>query len=183
MMDENLNVFRKDESGLSTAFFLTDDMHSVITTHVDALEAYAQKSQRNARICVFENSESPLHAMLITQFRNMDSRPRVMTKPKCFMPLRGRLILLKVDFGGNVVKREVLSPGQNILSYIETRQPYIDIPVDEITTHLEITIGPHDRVSDRNFPPVWWDEGKETRERWREEQIRMTLHGGGEKVL
>jgi len=93
------------------------------------------------------------------------------------------LILLKVDFDGNVVKREVLSPGQNILTYIETRQPYIDIPVDEITTHLEITIGPHDRVSDRNFPPVWWDEGKETRERWREEQIRITLHGGGEKVL
>jgi len=175
MISDNLNVFRKDESGFSPAFFLTDDVQSVLTMHIDAIEANTRKFHCVTRICVFEDSASPLQAMLIAQYQGMDSRPRVLTKPKLFMPLRGQLILLRVDFRGNVVTRELLSPGRNVLTYIDPRQPYIDLPVDEVTTHLEITLGPHDRVSDRNFPPVWWDEGEQSRERWREKQIQTTL--------
>jgi len=175
-MIEGLDLFRRDESGLSPAFFLTERARSVLHSHVEAIEAVTRESHHVSRICVFENSASLLQAMLVAQYRGMDSRPRVLTKPKLFMPLRGRLVLLRVDLSGVVVTRELLVPGQNILTYVEPRQPYIDLPVDEVTSHLEITLGPHDRVSDRNFPPVLWDEGERARRRWREEQIRLALN-------
>jgi len=175
-MIEGLDLFRRDESGLSPAFFLTERARSVLHSHVEAIEAVTRESHHVSRICVFDNSASLLQAMLVAQYRGMDSRPRVLTKPKLFMPLRGRLVLLRVDLSGVVVTRELLVPGQNILTYVEPRQPYIDLPVDEVTSHLEITLGPHDRVSDRNFPPVLWDEGERARRRWREEQIRLALN-------
>lgn len=175
-MIEGLDLFRRDESGLSPAFFLTERARSVLHSHVEAIEAVTRESHHVSRICVFENSASLLQAMLVAQYRGMDSRPRVLTKPKLFMPLRGRLVLLRVDLSGVVVTRELLVPGQNILTYVEPRQPYIDLPVDEVTSHLEITLGPHDRISDRNFPPVLWDEGERARRRWREEQIRLALN-------
>lgn len=114
--------------------------------------------------------------MLIAQHRGMDSRPRVLTKPKLFMPIRGQLVLLRVDTNGEVLTRDLLSPGQHVISYVRPRQPYLDLPVDDVTCHLEITLGPHDRVSDRNFPPVAWDEGESSRARWRENQIRIALN-------
>jgi len=113
--------------------------------------------------------------MLIAQHRGMDSRPRVLMKPKLFMPLRGRLVLLKVDMSGEILTRDLLAPGRNVINYVKPRQPYIDLPVDEVTCHLEITLGPHDRVGDRNLPPVAWDEGESSRARWREDQIRLAL--------
>jgi len=176
-MIEGLDLFRRDESGLSPAFFLTERARSVLHSHVEAIEAVTRESHHVSRICVFENSASLLQAMLVAQYRGMDSRPRVLTKPKLFMPLRGRLVLLRVDLSGVVVTRELLVPGQNILTYVEPRQPYIDLPVDEVTSHLEITLGPHDRVSDRNFPPVFWDEGEQSRQDWREKQIHLALNG------
>lgn len=174
-MMENLFQFRKDDSGLSPAFFLTDTVQDVVSSHLDAIEDLTRSTKRVTRICVFEDSSSPLQAMLIAQHRGMDSRPRVLTKPKLFMPLRGQLVLLKVDMNGEVFSRELLAPGQNVMNYVKPRQPYIDLPVDEVTCHLEITLGPHDRVGDRNFPPVSWDEGESSRARWREEQIRLAL--------
>jgi len=175
-MIEGLDSFRKDESGLSPAYFLTGKVQRVLHSHIDAIEAVTRESQHVSRICVFENSASLLQAMLVAQYRGMDSRPRVLTKPKLFMPLRGRLVLLRLDFNGGVVTRELLTPGQNVLTYVESRQPYIDLPVDEVTSHLEITLGPHDGISDRNFPPVLWDEGERARRRWREEQLRLALN-------
>lgn len=176
-MIEGLDSFRKDESGLSPAYFLTGKIQRVLHSHIDAIEAATRESHHVTRICVFENSASSLQAMLIAQYHGMDSRPRVLTKPKLFMPLRGRLVLLRVDLSGVVVTRELLVPGQNILTYVEPRQPYIDLPVDEVTSHLEITLGPHDRISDRNFPPVLWDEGEQSRQHWREKQIHLALNG------
>jgi len=172
---EDLFHFRKDDSGLSPAFFLTDTVQDVVSDHLDAIEDLARSSKKVARICVFEDSSSLLQAMLIAQHRGMDSRPRVLTKPKLFMPLRGQLVLLKVNMNGDVLARELLVPGRNVMSYVKPKQPYIDLPVDEVTCHLEVTLGPHDRVGDRNFPPVGWDEGEFSRAQWREEQIRLAL--------
>jgi len=172
---ESLNCFRKDESGLSPAFFLTDEAQSVVEGHIDSIEDLVRESRKVSRICVFEDPSSPLQAMLISQYRGMDSRPRVLTKPKLFMPLRGRLVLLRVNPNGDVLKRELLLRGRNVVTHVKSRQPYIDLPVDDVTSHLEITLGPHDRIGDRNFPPVAWDQGESSRARWREVQIRMAL--------
>jgi len=174
-LSAELGDFRRDESGLSPAFFLTDSLHEIVKSHLDAIEAHTRSSRQVTRICAFEDSTSPLQAMLIAQHRGMDSRPRVLTKPKLFMPIRGQLVLLRVDTNGEVLTRDLLSPGQHVISYVRPRQPYLDLPVDDVTCHLEITLGPHDRVSDRNFPPVAWDEGESSRARWRENQIRIAL--------
>lgn len=174
-MNEKLRFFRRDDSGLSAAFFFTDSMQEVVDSHLDAIEALTRSSGKVTRICAFEDPTSSLQAMLIAQNRGMDSRPRVLVKPKLFMPLRGRLVLLKVDTNGDVLTRDLLYPGRNVINYVKPRQPYIDLPIDEVTCHLEITLGPHDRVGDRNFPPVAWDESETSRARWREVQIRLTL--------
>jgi len=174
-VSEKLKDFRRDDSGISPAFFLTDSLHEVVSSHLDEIEAHTRSSGKVTRICAFQDSTSPLQAMLIAQYRGMDSRPRVLMKPKLFMPLRGRLVLLKVDMSGEILIRDLLSPGRNVINYVKPRQPYIDLPVDEVTCHLEITLGPHDRVGDRNFPPVAWNEGESSRARWREDQIRLAL--------
>ena len=175
MISDELGAFRKDESGFSPAFFLTERVRTVLSKHIDAIEANTRRFRCVTRICVFENSDSPLQAMLVSQPRGMDACPRFLSKPKLFMPLRGQLVLLRLEFSGNVLMRELLTPGRHVLSYIDVRLPYIDLPVNDFTTHLEITLGPHDRVSDRNCPPMPWNIGEQIRKRWCEEQIQTTL--------
>jgi hypothetical protein len=170
-MMRELDSFRLDESGLSPAYFLSRAL-TASAEHVDALEEIVRRTHRSARICMFPDSSSPLHAMIISQPQGMDSLPRVLaTKPKLFMPLRGRLVLVKLDVGGVVESAQVLMPGRDMLSYVEPRKAYLDLPVDEVTTHLEITLGPHDRIGDRNFPRFDWDISPETRTAWRRQQI------------
>lgn len=172
-MKSRLDCFRRDDSGFSTAFFLTPSVVGVLRDDIDALEAEALRSSRSARICSFFDSTGPLQAMIIAQHRGMDSRPRVLAdKPKLFMPLRGRLLLVRLLENGDVLEREVLVPQREILTLVIPRQPYIDLPIDSLTVHLEITLGPHDRVADRNFPPFEWDVGPESRRLWRDSQLR-----------
>jgi hypothetical protein len=125
---------------------------------------------------MFPDSSSPLHAMIISQPQGMDSLPRVLaTKPKLFMPLRGRLVLVKLDVGGVVESAQVLMPGRDMLSYVEPRKAYLDLPIEDVTTHLEITLGPHDRIGDRSFQRFDWDSSPETRTMWRKEQVEIAL--------
>ena len=99
-MTRELDSFRLDESGLSPAFFMSQ-LLTVGDRHVDELEQIIRHTHRSARICMFPDSSSPLHAMIISQPQGMDSLPRVLAnKPKLFMPLRGRLVLLKLDTAG-----------------------------------------------------------------------------------
>ena len=170
-MTRELGSFRLDESGLSPAYFLSQAL-TASTEHIDALEQIVRRTNRSARICTFPNSSSPLHAMIISQPQGMDSLPRVLaTKPKLFTPLRGRLVLVRIDVGGVVESAQVLMPGRDILSYVEPRKAYLDLPVDDVTTHLEITLGPHDRIGDRNLPRFTWDTSPDTRTAWRRQQI------------
>ena len=174
-MTRELPSFRLDETGYSPAFFMSEISTSTCD-HVEALERIVRKTHRSARLCMFADASAPLHAMIIAQPRGMDSLPRLLAnKPKLFMPLRGRIVLMKLNTEGDVEKRAVLQPGRDILSYVEPGVAYIDLPVEEVTVHLEITLGPHDRVGDRNFPRFRWDSGVEARNVWRNEQMRFAL--------
>jgi hypothetical protein len=174
-----LDQFRFDASGVSSAFFLTSGMHRVLADHVDQLEGFSKLHSTNCRICMFTDSADPLQAMIIVQRRGMDSLPRrLVNKPKLFMPLRGNLVLVRVGDDGDVVSRELLQPGRDLLSCVAPAQVYVDLPLDEMTTHLEITLGPHDRVADRNFPRFTWDRGSESRAAWREQQVALATQPG-----
>ena len=174
-MTHNLDPFRLDESGLSPAFFMSR-LPTATDQHIDELEKIVRRTQRSARICMFPDPSSPLHAMIICQPQGMDSLPRVLaTKPKLFMPLRGRLVLVRLGDDGVVESSSVLLPGRDVLSYVEPRKAYLDLPIDPVTTHLEITLGPHDRIGDRNFPRFDWDTSPETRTSWRNQQISSAL--------
>jgi len=181
-MMRELDSFRLDETGLSPAYFLSQAL-TASAEHVDALEQIARRTNRSARICMFPDSSSPLHAMIISQPQGMDSLPRVLaTKPKLFMPLRGRLVLVKLDVGGVVESAQVLMPGRDLLSYVEPRKAYLDLPIEEVTTHLEITLGPHDRIGDRNFPRFDWDSSPETRTAWRRKQLDDAMKADSERA-
>jgi hypothetical protein len=97
------------------------------------------------------------------------------TKPKIFIPVRGPLLLIKLHRNGAVSLREILVPGRNLAANVAAGEPYIDLPLDELTSHLEITLGPHDRVGDRNFPQFEWDKGPQSRAVWRDTQARLAL--------
>ncbi|MEY4401664.1 MAG: hypothetical protein RL072_1529 [Actinomycetota bacterium] len=121
--------------------------------------------------------------MIISQPQGMDSVPRVLaTKPKLFMPLRGRLVLVRLDVDGVVESSQVLMPGRDLLSYVEPRKAYLDLPIEDVTTHLEITLGPHDRIGDRNFPRFDWDSSPETRTSWRKQQVTNALKAESEEL-
>jgi cupin fold WbuC family metalloprotein len=170
--------FKRDDSGYSPAYFLTGNNLQVNEKDLDSLELQARSTKRNCRICVFQNPEDPLHAMMIAQHRGMDSRPRLLSaKPKIFSPLRGRLLLILFDGLGNVLTRHVLRPLKSLAHYVPSGVPYVDLPIDDVTIHFEITVGPLDRVADRNFPMFPWDQGPESRQAWRNDQLRWTKDG------
>jgi hypothetical protein len=171
-----LEGFRRDESGFSPAFFLAGNLWQVGLEQLDALEHLVKSTNKPARICIFESPTSALQTMLIVQAKGMDSRPRMLqTKPKIFIPVRGPLLLIKMHRNGEVSLREILVPGRDLAANVAAGEPYIDLPLDDLTSHLEITLGPHDRVGDRNFPPFEWDTGPESRAVWRDAQVRLAL--------
>lgn len=166
--------FEPDNSGYSSAYFLTGSNLQVNEKDLDSLEFQARSTKQNCRICVFRRVEDPLHAMVIAQHRGMDSRPRLLAaKPKIFSPLRGALLLITLDKSGDAITRHLLRPGGNVAHYVPSGVPYIDLPVDDVTIHFEITVGPHDRVADRNFPKFPWDQGRVSRKAWRDAQLRL----------
>ena len=162
-----IDGFRIDNSGFSTAYFPTNENPVVSNIEISRLAEVTLKTKRPSRICLHASPDDLLHYMLIAQLRSFDpSQPlgrMFPKKQKVFQPLLGRLLIVCVSLDGKVQSENLLDPQKQNIQFVQPGQVYLDLAFDEVTVHAEIATGPFKHVEDRVFPILPWDVNDDTK--------------------
>lgn len=153
--------FRLDSSGFSPAFYPVGPNPLVSEIEVRQIADITLQTKQTSRICLHRSPDDTLHFMVIAQYRGFDpNQPLARVHPmkeKIFQPLLGRLLIICISAFGKIVSENILNPTKGDIQSISQGQNYLDLPVDEVTVHAEIVIGPFNSSVDRVFPTMPWD--------------------------
>jgi cupin fold WbuC family metalloprotein len=156
----------KDPAALSPSWFPISAPVHVTETDLDDLEVISDETKKNSRLSLHSNSDSLVHEMIICQRIDQPHPPKKhRDRDKTFMILRGLLLVATFDDGGNVLEKWLLQTGSLICVRIPMGTFHCDVAVSDVATHLETTMGPFDRTSDREY--LYGANAKATK-RWAE---------------
>ena len=150
---------RKDQSAQSDSFFVDPESNSIDKTQINELKMMSKNNKNVARICLHQNQEEHLHAMVIAQCRGRYWQPKKhLTKPKIFQIMEGVMAVIKFSEDGKVTNKTILSPDSNVLVTVGPGIFHTNIAVSPLVVHNEIILGPYeigetDRVM-ANFAPL-----------------------------
>lgn len=136
----NSNIFKKDNSGRSVAFFLRKNC-IIKKKHTNDLIKLSKKTKKDSRICFHKNKNSKLHVMLNCIVKKNQYFPEIHKNVDEFYNiLEGRLKLLIVNRSNKILKKIILT--KNNYFFLNKKNIHYTIPLTDYCLIIESRIGP-----------------------------------------
>lgn len=144
----------KDPEAKSVGYFSRMPTSSVSRELVDQLQDEARRTGQNVRVSLHARPESRLHNMIICTHLDNYFRPkRHPHKAKVFQVIAGSFGVFTFDINGHITNACHMSPDTNLICRIGADVYHADVPISDLVVHHEITTGPFNPETDREFAP------------------------------
>ena len=146
--------WKEDKKAKSLTFFSTKKPVSVSKKLVEELKKLSQvNGKKNARFCLHESPEAPLHDMIILEYRDKKCRKphKHLEKNETLHMIEGKMSVLFFDNEGKLIKRETLNPKDNFAYHTPVGMYHVWLPLTEYAVYREIKQGPFKQED--NIPP------------------------------
>ena len=151
----NLEDVRRDDSGVTAAYFSLKIPTTVSNTTVEDLKQQAIKEKKDLRICLHPDGENIFHNMVLVQHRtNFHPPHKHPTKPESYHLIEGELGAIHFDEDGNITKACKLSAKGNFIYRIGANEYHVVFPLTNIAIFHESKPGPFSRSEDF-IEPEW----------------------------
>jgi len=141
----NSDEWREDKSAKSITFFSIKKPSSISKELIEELKRISKENgKKNARFCLHENPEAPLHDMIILEYRDKKCRKphKHLEKNETLHMIEGKMIALFFDDEGKLMKRETLNSEDNFAYHTPIGVYHVWLPLTEYVVYREIKQGP-----------------------------------------